>query len=167
MTSRLLLLSLILALSVISLPARKTGYKLKADKTETSKSEEMVLTRGSFMVASQCDDCNNGYHLSQIEFSGFDKPQSSTAETFMITNHTDRTMTGVNLYIDYLDMQGRQLTKKFLKLSCSIPPGETRMAEVKSFDNQKTYYYHLSTPSRKKGAPFTVVFDPVAFYLQF
>lgn len=144
--------------------AKKTGYKLKTEKSDT-KQEEMV--RGSFMVASQCDDCNNGYHLSQITFSGFDKPQQSNRETFFITNNTDRTMTGVVLYIEYLTPDGRQLNKSFYRLSCNIPAGETRIAEIPTWDKQNSFYYEKSKKSRSGGTPFTVVFDPVSFYLRF
>lgn len=147
--------------------AKRKGYKLETRDSFSSDSKEREMTGGSFMVASQCQDCNNGYRLEQIAFSGFDKPQTSSSETFFITNNTDRTMTGVTLYIDYLDAEGRQLNKKFYRLTCLIPPGETRQAQIKSWDKQKMFYYELSPASRKGGVPFKVVFDPVAFYLRF
>ena len=148
----------------LSLSARKTGYKLKSGN---EPAEQVEMARGSFMVASQCLDCNNGYKISQVGFYGYDKPQSSANETFMISNGTDRTMTGIALYIDYTDTEGSQITKKYVKLSCRIPPGETRIAEIKSWDTQKSYYYINSQPSRHSGTPYKVTFDPVSFWLQY
>lgn len=163
------ILTLLLAACAVAstyAPAKKTSLKLKVDKKQTGGEEE-EFQRGSFMVASGCRDCNNGYQLDQISFSGFEKPQSSMLESFFITNSTDRTLTGVTLYIEYLDAQGRQLHKRFLRLSCDVPPGETRRAELKSWDKQNTFYYRDSAPSRRQGASFTVRFDPVAYWLCF
>lgn len=147
--------------------AKKKGYKLKIDKNSAEdKDEEMV--KGSFMVASQCPDCNNGYQLSQVIFSGYDKPHNSSVETFFITNNTDRTLTGVNLYIDYRTPDGRQLHKRFYPLRCNIPPGETRQAQLKSWDAQRSFVYVKSQDSDKKpGTPFDIIFDPVAYYLRY
>lgn len=149
--------------------ARKKGYRLDYNKKEavTSRKEE-EMAKGSFMVASQCTDCNNGYQLEQITFSGYDKPKQSSVETFFITNATDRTLTGVNLYIDYRMPDGRQLTKRFFRLSCLVPPGETRMAEIPSWDKQHSFVYEKSPATGKHPAtPYTVIFDPIAYYLRF
>lgn len=145
--------------------ARKVSLKLtgnKADRQQTSSG----MVRGSFMVSSQCKDCNNGYTLDQITFSGFDKPANSSTESFFITNNTNRTLTGVSLYIEYLTPDGRQLHKQFLRLSCNIPPNETRKTDVRSWDTQRSFHFEKSAPSRR-SAPFSVRFDPVAYYLRF
>lgn len=147
--------------------AKTTQYKLDIEKKSKAEAEEQQMAKGSFMVASQCERCNNGYNLSQIEFTGYDKPQSSASETFFITNRTDRTLTGTTLYLEYLDMEGKQLHKKFVKLTCVIPPGETRIANIPSWDKQKRFHYIKSEASKKGGLPFRVVFDPVAFYLRY
>lgn len=155
--------------------ARKKGYRLKAPASEAAKrtviSEEPdtvpEMVSGSFMVASQCETCNNGYRLGQVVFTGFDKNRNSTKESFFIINNTDRTLTAVTLYIEYLTPDGRQLHKRCLKLSCSIPPGETRKADIPSWDTQRSFHYYKSTGKNKGGNPFTVNFDPVAFWLSF
>lgn len=148
-------------------PARKKGYRLEVEKASQTDREEEAMARGSFMVASGCTDCNNGYTISQITFSGYEKPQQSSTETFFITNGTDRTMSGVTLYIDYRMPDGRQLHKRFVRLSCNIPPGETRLADIPSWDRQKSFYFEKSAPSKRGGTPYAVTFDPVAFYLRF
>lgn len=150
--------------------ARKVSVKYKKEqkqnKKDESAGEEPEMVRGSFMVASQCPDCNNGYKLEQISFSGFDKPGRSTTESFFITNNTDRNMTGVTLYIEYLTPDGRQLHKRFLNLSCDIPAGETRKADIRSWDTQRSFHYDKSVAG-KRTSPFTVRFDPVSYRLRF
>ncbi len=142
--------------------ARKTTLKFKGDSKELTDS----LIRGSFQVASQCEDCNNGYRLDQVTFSGFDKPGRSSKESFFITNHTDRTLSGISLYIDYLTPDGKQLHKRWIRLNCHIPPGETRKADISSWDSQRAFHYIQSQDTRT-SSPFTVIFDPVAYYLRF
>lgn len=148
------------------LHAKKTGYTLKT-KNAGSGEMEPEMAKGSFMVASNCPRCNNGYGIDQISFSGFDKPQGSSSESFFITNGTDRMMTGITLYIEYLDQSGRMLHKQMLNLSCAIPPGETRQVNYKSWDRQNTFHYILSPASKRGGEAFTVRFDPVSFYLRY
>lgn len=164
-----LLLSFFLIVSFYYFPAiaRKTGYKLNVEKNRQEKTEPQEMSKGSFMVASQCEDCNAGYRLEQIIFSGYNKPRRSAIETFFITNNTDRHMSGVNLYIEYLTLDGRQLNKRFVKLVCDIPPGETRMAEVPGWDRQKAFYYVRSDGGKSGGTPYEVIFDPVSYYLRF
>lgn len=158
--------ALMLVIAPLQSSARKVTVKYKRDKKEKTSDEEGEMVRGSFMVASQCEDCNKGYRLQQIEFTGYDKPGRTASESFFITNRTDRTMSGVTLYIDYRTPDGRQLHKQFLKLSCDIPPGETRRAEIKSWDTQRSFHYELSAPGRRTQA-FRVTFDPVAYYLRY
>jgi hypothetical protein len=165
---RIVLIITIIALT-LPISAKKYSYKLSAKNAETEEvaEEENEMVAGSFMVASQCEACNNGYRLDEISFSGYDKPQSSTTESFFITNHTDRVLTGVTLYIDYRDKADRQLHKQFLKLSCEIPPGETRQATLKSWDTQRSFYYEKSAASKRVGSAFEVKLDLVAYYLRF
>lgn len=158
---------LVAIIAVFPAESRKKGFRLEVEKTSKSDKEEEEMVRGSFMVASGCQDCNNGYTISQITFTGYEKPQQSATETFFITNGTDRTMSGVTLYIDYRMPDGRQLHKRFVRLTCNIPPGETRLADIPSWDKQKSFYFEKSAPSKKGGTPYRVTFDPVAFYLRF
>ena len=170
MKLRYFLIILTFSLSVIYSEdawARKKGYKLNIEKKAASQQTDDDMASGSFMVASHCTDCNNGYKIEQIHFSGYDKPRRSATESFFITNTTDRRMTGVTLYIEYLTTDGRQLYKKFVKLVCDIPPGETRKADIPSWDKQKSFYYIKSEASSKGGTPYTIVFDPISYYLQF
>lgn len=163
--------------------ARKKGYKLKTETGKVDKNRKsndisgvetidpdttnMEMVAGSFMVASQCENCNNGYRLDQVVFTGFDKNQGNSKESFFIINNTDRILTGVSLYIDYRTLDGRQLHKRFFRLLCNIPAGETRKADIPTWDTQRSFYYHKSKPAKHPGNPFEVIFDPVAYYLRF
>jgi hypothetical protein len=162
---------LIVLTSIFTTSISAKRIKTKAptpDKSiATEVEEEESFSAGSFMVASECDDCNNGYHLSQISFSGFDKPSSSERESFFVTNNTDSRMTAFSIYIEYLSTDGRQFHKRFLKLDCDIPPSETRKVDIKSWDRQHSFHYISSNAGRNKTTPFTVKFIPVAYWLQF
>lgn len=178
--TRAIMLAVLAFFAVSYAGAQKIGYKMKvkekkeknALKKEAGETTDVTggdaeMVKGSFMVASQCPSCNNGYRLDQVVFTGFDKKQNNSKESFFIINNTDRRLTGVALYIDYRTPDGRQLNRQYLKLSCDIPAGETRKVDIKSWDTQRSFYYYKSTPSKNRGNPFDVTFDPICYYLGF
>ncbi|MDE7402814.1 MAG: FxLYD domain-containing protein [Muribaculaceae bacterium] len=162
----ILVLALLLTIPLPS-AAKKNTLKLKTEKQSSESAEDKKMVRGSFMVASQCTDCNNGYTLDQIKFFGYDKPAKSNKESFFLTNMTDRTLSGVSIYITYYAADGRMLHRRFAKLQESIPPGETRKLEIPSWDKNHSFRFAGSQDTRSKGAAYTVTFDPVAYYLRF
>lgn len=139
----------------------------KAYSKNKKETEQPQYEQGSFMVASECTDCNNGYRIDQIKYSGYDKTKASNYETFFVTNLTDSEMTAFSLYIEYLSTDGRQFHKRFVKETCSIPAGETRKFDIKSWDRQHSFHYFESADSRKPTTPYKVRFIPVAYWLQF
>lgn len=159
------ILTIILLSATCLAGAKKTGYNLEVPTDSIAETQSMAA--GSFMVASQCEDCNKGYRLNQIMLFGFDKPLKSKIETFFIRNNTDRTLSGITFYITYKTMKGTMLHKKFYRLSCVIPPGETRQAEIPTFDRQRSFVYHKSALPKTQCTPFDVEFDIVAYYLRF
>lgn len=178
--TRAIMLAVLSFFAVSYAGAQKIGYKMKvkekkekttlkkeAGETTDGTEGDAEMVKGSFMVASQCPSCNNGYRLDQVVFTGFDKKQNNSKESFFIINNTDRRLTGVALYIDYRTPDGRQLNRQYLKLSCDIPAGETRKVDIKSWDTQRSFYYYKSKPSKNGGNPFDVTFDPICYYLGF
>lgn len=136
--------------------ARKIKIKVKSSTTQiadTVSCEDIIL------------DASNGVEgrsLSDISFSGFDKPASSLKESFFVVNKTDCRLVGLKLDIEYLTVDGRQLHKRQLDIDCDVPSGETRKIDVKSWDTQKSFRYYKSTEGRKSVMPFKVLFTLVS-----
>lgn len=160
----------ILTVMILSVPAgisaRKKGYKLKniSENRQTeavstietrpdTAAQEMVA--GSFMVASQCPTCNSGYALDQIVFTGFDKNQYNAKESFFIINKTDRELTGVSLYIEYITPDRRQLHKRFLKLTCSIPAGRPEKRIYRAGTPRRVSITIKAIPRKERATPLT------------
>lgn len=149
-----------LAMCIVPGECRRISTKMKP-----SKMEKRAV--GSFAVTGECEDCNNGYTLSQISYHGYDKPAPSDVETFFISNSTDRTLVSVGLYIIYMDLSGKQINKRFVKADCDIPSGETRLISIRSWDKQHSFYYFESQKPRRTAHPYKVRLDPVSAYLSF
>jgi hypothetical protein len=94
--------------------------------------------------------------VSSISISGYDKPVNASKETFLVVNHTDRTITELTVTFTYSDMQGRQLHKATHTVSCDIAPRETKMTAVPSWDRQRSFYYFKSASPRKQATPYNV-----------
>lgn len=159
-----------MALAGISLQGE--ARKVVTKRPKVKRSEVQVDTAqyvvGSFMVASACKTCNNGYTISQVKLYSFDKASSSDWETFFVENNTDRVMTGLSVYIIYKSMDGKQFHKRFVAFdNLYIPAGETRQVSTRSFDKQHSFYYYESSAGRSGARPFKVAIDPVAVYLRY
>lgn len=111
------------------------------------------------------DSSDEDYSLSDVSFAGYDKPATSTKETIFITNGTDRTLRAVNVSIDYLDANGRQLHSRTVTLEVEIPGGQTRMATFKSWDTQGSFRYAGSRKSRKETYIYTIKLKPLWYRL--
>ena len=89
-----------------------------------------------------------------IRFYGYDKTVTSNIESFFISNGLDMDINGMDLIITYTDMKGRQLHKRTVHLDCKLPAGETQRQDIKSWDTQKSFYYHKSVKPKRQATPF-------------
>lgn len=95
--------------------------------------------------------------------TGFDKPLNSLRETFHFTNNSTVTVTELFLTLNYTDTSARQLHRQSRHIVRTIPPGETTLLSIPSFDRQNSFYYRLSRKPRVQATPFdvTVVIDSI------
>lgn len=158
----------VIAAAAILLPetgARKVRQRLPAGKPAAEKVE---MTKGSQAISTDCKECGDGYTLADVVFSGYDKKASADKESFFVSNKSDRTLTGISLYMVYLTTDSMQLHKRWVSVRCHIPAGETAKVDVKTWDTQKSFYYYLSdAPRRSRATPYMVRFDPVTIYLRY
>lgn len=92
----------------------------------------------------------------KIRFYGFDKTTNSNVESFFITNSNGSTLRAVGVDIVYFDMKGRQLHRRYVDLKCNVAPSETMRHDIKSWDTQKSFYFHKSAKPRRQSTPFDV-----------
>lgn len=96
---------------------------------------------------------------SEIRFSGYDKPNRATRETFFVTNNLLDSVTIVEIEVTftYSDMQDRMLHRASQVIKCDIPHGETRKLSVRSWDANNAFHYFRSTPpQRRASSPYKV-----------
>ena len=94
---------------------------------------------------------------AQIELSGYDKPLRSAYESFMLTNLTARALRLLAVTLDYYDLEGRQLHQRSDTLPVAVPPGETRMVKLPTWDTQRSYYYHEGRrPLTPRVTPYSI-----------
>lgn len=91
-----------------------------------------------------------------LKISGYDKPLSSHYETFFVTNNGNKTITAINLTLNYFNRNGRQLHSITKTIDHTIPPGETRQLSLSSWDKQNAFYYYRSPQPRRQATPYSV-----------
>ncbi|MDE7421376.1 MAG: hypothetical protein K2N35_14350 [Muribaculaceae bacterium] len=94
-----------------------------------------------------------------IRFYGFDKTVTSNLESFFISNALDSEISGMEIQLTYFDMKGRQLHKRTATLNVKVPPHETLRTDIKTWDTQKSFYYHKSAKPKRQATPFSVKID--------
>ena len=145
------LIPILLAVVLLALPAvsrrTKTPVCRKPSRATAPADSRQTIT----IPASQIEQ----YARDSIIFSGFDKPLDSTRETFFATNKTSRTILSITLRLQYTLTDGRHLHADTHTIPCEIPPGETMLLTIPSWDRQKSYYYASGNPPRRRIAtPF-------------
>ena len=141
-----LLIVLLLSLTAGAVTRKTTRPRLKA--TPPERVDESTAPRLDTITVDS----------TLLVHSGYDKPLRSTVETMFITNRLDSaTVTAVELSLIYRDMQGRQLHERRQWVSVTIPPRETRLVTIPTWDRQQSFYYHRSRrPRYATATPYTV-----------
>lgn len=94
---------------------------------------------------------------AEIRLTGYDKPLRATRESMFVTSSLSDTIRGLRVQIDYYDMSGRRLHSREVDINAVIPPADTRNVAFKSWDTQKSFYYHLGAKPRSGSAtPYRV-----------
>mgnify|MGYP006964117906 FL=1 len=92
-----------------------------------------------------------------VRLSGYDKPLRATRESLFVTSSLDDTIRALRVKLDYYDMSGRRLHSRDVDITADIPPADTRCVDFKSWDTQKSFYYHLGPkPRRGTATPYKV-----------
>lgn len=143
---RQLPLVILLAAASLATPAQRAWRGHLKPRAETAVAESVAAT--------PMQPADSG----AVSCSGFEKTLRSGIESFFVTNHTDSTLTRMHITLEYSDMGDRQLHRRSEAVAVDIPAGETRRVEIKSFDRQATFYYHLSAAPRTRttATPFKV-----------
>lgn len=154
-------LPLLLALALLA-PLCADGQKRRV-KTRIKVAREALVPE-AFIVSSA--DSASGYSVSQVEITDYQKPAGSDKETFSLTNLTDKPLAAIELQIEYLTPEGRQIHKRTVKADCDVPPGETRIVELRSWDRQRSWYYARGQKPRKQASPYEVKLEVAALHLR-
>lgn len=136
--------SAVLAVTPFTKPLKKTAGSARAASAAA--------------VKSATHDTIFNPPADSVGVAGFEKTLRSTHESMYVSNATDSDILGLSIDITYFDTYGRMLHKTSHELNSAIPSHETRLIDVKSFDNQGLYYYYLSPEPKRasKATPFKV-----------
>ncbi|MDE7410995.1 MAG: hypothetical protein K2M94_03050 [Paramuribaculum sp.] len=154
---------IILIISIISLSASDTAAKRQRT---TRKALKSAVSNGKHTSVAGNDTVWTESDNVSIRISGYDKPLRSTSESMFISNNTTDTLTAVGLNLNYYDSKKRQLHSRTVSIKCTIPPSQTRQANIQSWDRQHSFYYRLSSVPRKAaGVPYDVTCK-VVYYVK-
>lgn len=150
MKAVLRLLSIALAAMIIN-PAATVSARKQVNTTRkhrTAASRPKIPSVGQGLV--QVLDTVALPKGDEVTLTGYDKALHSARESFFIVNNTDRRLQGVNVTVDYYDVDGGKLHSTTETVYCDIPAGESRNVSRKGWDRQRSFYYHKNPPYRPR-----------------
>ena len=98
-----------------------------------------------------------------LVFLGYDKKTNSSKETFFVENRSEVSLKEIELEISYFNAAGKLIHKRKVEIEQEFPAGETRSADIPSWDTQKSFHYAKSTASKNGSTPYTVRFKVLSF----
>lgn len=147
---------LVLILLATEIEARKVHLKLKAPSKPKVERAAGTGSPAERSVSAESDSLLFDGLKKGVIFSGFDKKGSAQKESFFISNSTQYDIAALEVVLTYETPDGRMLDSRNRKINIAIPAGETRKADIPTFDIQKSFHYFKSNPSRQGSAPFKV-----------
>lgn len=125
---------------------RTTRRQLKTSATAITEKRQAAYDT----VATATDS-------AMFAFSGYEKTLRSSTESFFVTNRSDSVVSHLSVMITYLDMKGRTLDSRTVESDIDLQPQTTRRIDIRSWDRQKVFYYHLSpVPRTATATPYRV-----------
>ncbi len=150
------------------LPVMVLSVAIEAQRINTrinvADSSEHVIDNTKLKI---CLDKNSDDSLliKKFRFFGFDKPVASSKESFFMTNASEIDIVGIEIEIEYLTTDLLSLHKRTVLIDYEIPSGETRKIDIKSWDEQESFYYCQSVRPHRQATPFEVRFNVISYYI--
>lgn len=165
-----LFLAVLFLISAPFAEAKKIRSSFKIEKARKSEKKEDLFIGKEMSVqesmGSEGQLPDSLCLLKLITFAGYEKEPGSSLESFILINSSDQTVTAFKVRIDYMDMKNRMLHSRIVSEPCNVPPSESRRFDIKSWDTQHTYYYHLGNAPKRIATPYKVSFTPVSFWIE-
>lgn len=152
-----ILFFIIFLIAAPSIDARRIKTRHSIPKTQEKASKDNASISSDSIISLTSDSTTFvDKILPAIRFYGFDKTVTSNLESFFITNSLESAIDGLDVEIIYSDMKGRLLHKRSVHVDCHIPASETKRTDIKSWDFQKSFYFHQSVKPKRQATPFDV-----------
>ncbi len=164
--SALAVLTIVMLFIFVSPEANARKIKTKHTVSKMTGTEKETRDNGQSLIVFTADSMIFEEKVKPfIRFYGFDKTVGSSVESFFISNGLEMPIDGLEIEIIYSDMKGRQLHKRRVILDINVPPGETIRTDVKSWDSQKSFYFHQSAKPKRQATPFDAKIDLISVCL--
>lgn len=147
-----------------NLKSYNTSTPQNDKKTSMNKKDLVIIDVSAGDTVFFADKINpEGFIISDVKFSGYDKHATANKESIHIVNGSSHTLKSVSLEIIYKDMNGRMLHSREIVLNCDIPPSETRKIDFPTWDSQHSFYYYRSNEPKRAASPYKIQISPRSF----
>ncbi|MCH5236581.1 MAG: hypothetical protein J1E95_02140 [Muribaculaceae bacterium] len=165
-SSVLLILLLVAFTGSITLSAKKIKSTFRIEKENIKNKDNVKAAESDIRFDLQDTESPDSlkHFFSEISFAGYEKEISSSVESFLVINGSDKDLSAITVRIDYFDLQGRMIHSRDYTVRSVVPAGQTRKIDIPSWDRQRTYYYYLGNEPKKVATPYKVTITPVTYW---
>lgn len=153
------------------IPVRANGKKLKTGLPEKKVSVKTPtaddVPPGCWRLSAEDSILYDAARNAMIYLSGYDKTVSADVESFFVINKSSFHVAGFAGVMVYTSSSGEMYTSREINKRISIPPGETKLVTISSWDKQHSFRYIHSAPGRKNVLTYSVKFYPSHFWIKY
>ena len=96
------------------------------------------------------------FNTRAVTLSAFKKRAGDVRETFVVKNCSRYHITQIKLLMRYIGVDGNVIVERAVVVPCDVMPQQSRRVAVRSFDQERRYYYRYGGKPRLKAVPFDV-----------
>ncbi len=123
---------------------------------QADENRKLAIIAADSITATEIPDSLTGFSSHTLAFSGFKKRAGDVRESFIVKNLSKYHITQVKLLMRYTDIDGHVICERTVVVPCDVMPSQMRRVTVRSFDQERRYYYRYGGKPRLKAEPFDV-----------
>lgn len=154
-TVRIAIFAVAATVAIVAAQAAVTNTS-RGKLRHADENQKVAIIAADSITKAEIPDSIGSFNSYALAFSGFKKRAGDVRESFLVKNLSKYHITQIKLLMRYTDNDGRVILERTVVVPCDVMPLQMRRVTVRSFDQERRYYYRYGGKPRLKAEPFDV-----------
>ena len=154
-TARIAIFAVAVTVAIVAAQAAVTNTS-RGKLRHADENLKVAIIAADSITKAEIPDSIGSFNSYALAFSGFKKRAGDVRESFLVKNLSKYHITQIKLLMRYTDINGRVIHERTVVVPCDVMPSQMRRVTVRSFDQERRYYYRYGGKPRLKAEPFDV-----------